>query len=230
MKQPAILFADDDRDLQQVIGLILEESGFQVLFADNGLQAFEIWRSSSGVDLVILELFMPGLTGIQVCKMIRQKSEVPIVILTDNSQEEDVVRGFEAGADDYLVKPIRPRELVMRAQALLRRSQSQGLTDRRKLSFDHLILDLETRQLIYRGKSIPVSPLEFQLLKYLMMNPGVVLTKEDLLRHVWGYLNTGGEMNMIEATVRRLRKKVEMDPSSPQYIKTVWGMGYRFGG
>lgn len=230
MKQPAILFADDDRDLQQVIGLILEESGFQVLFADNGLQAFEIWRSSSGVDLVILELFMPGLTGIQVCKMIRQKSEVPIVILTDNSQEEDVVRGFEAGADDYLVKPIRPRELVMRAQALLRRSQSQGLTDRRKLSFDHLILDLETRQLIYRGKSVPVSPLEFQLLKYLMMNPGVVLTKEDLLRHVWGYLNTGGEMNMIEATVRRLRKKVEMDPSSPQYIKTVWGMGYRFGG
>jgi len=230
VKQPAILFADDDRDLQQVIGLILEESGFQVLFADNGLQAFEIWRSSSGVDLVILELFMPGLTGIQVCKMIRQKSEVPIVILTDNSQEEDVVRGFEAGADDYLVKPIRPRELVMRAQALLRRSQSQGLTDRRKLSFDHLILDLETRQLIYRGKSVPVSPLEFQLLKYLMMNPGVVLTKEDLLRHVWGYLNTGGEMNMIEATVRRLRKKVEMDPSSPQYIKTVWGMGYRFGG
>lgn len=230
MKQPAILFADDDRDLQQVIGLILEESGFQVLFADNGLQAFEIWRSSSGVDLVILELFMPGLTGIQVCKMIRQKSEVPIVILTDNSQEEDVVRGFEAGADDYLVKPIRPRELVMRAQALLRRSQSQGLTDRRKLSFDHLILDLETRQLIYKGKSVPVSPLEFQLLKYLMMNPGVVLTKEDLLRHVWGYLNTGGEMNMIEATVRRLRKKVEMDPSSPQYIKTVWGMGYRFGG
>lgn len=228
MKQSTVLLADDDRDLQQVIGLILDDAGFEVLFADNGFQALEIWRSTA-IDVVILDFNMPGINGIQACTMIRQKSLIPILIITGNTNEEYIVRGLEAGADDYLVKPIRPRELVARVQALLRRGSIQGVPDRRQLAFDRLILDLESRQVIYGGKSIPVSPLEFQLLKYLMMNAGVVLSKEDLLHNVWGYLSTGREMNMIEATVRRLRKKVETDPSSPQYIQTVWGSGYRFG-
>lgn len=228
MKQSTVLFADDDRDLQQVIGLTLEDAGFQVLFADNGYQASEIWRSTA-IDVVILDFNMSGLNGVQACRKIRQKSDVPILIITGNANEEDVVRGLEAGADDYLVKPVRPRELVARLQALLRHGSNQRVPDRRQLAFDHLILDLESRQVIYGGRCIPVSPLEFQLLKYLMMNAGVVLSKEDLLHNVWGYLSTGREMNMIEATVRRLRKKVETDPSSPQYIQTVWGSGYRFG-
>ncbi len=228
MKHATVLFADDDRDLQQVIGLILEDSGYEVIFAETGYQTIESWRTTA-IDIIILDLNMPGINGIQVCTMIRQKSDIPILILTGNANEEDVVRGLEAGADDYLVKPVRPRELIARLQALLRRGAHHGAPDRRQLSFDHLILDLEARQLLYGGKSIPVSPLEFQLLKYLMMNAGVVLSKEDLLHNVWGYMSTGREMNLIEATVRRLRKKVETDPSSPQYIQTVWGSGYRFG-
>jgi two-component system response regulator MtrA len=228
VKPSTVLFADDDRDFQQVIGLILEDAGFQVLFADNAYQAIEIWQTSA-IDVIILDFKMPGMNGVQLCAMIRQKSEIPILMVTGNSNEEDVVRALEAGADDYVVKPIRPRELVARLQALLRRGSVREVPDRRQLAFDHLILDLESRQLIYNEKSIPVSPLEFQLLKYLMMNAGVVLSKEDLLRNVWGYFSTGREMNMIEATVRRLRKKVETDPSSPQYIQTVWGSGYRFG-
>jgi DNA-binding response OmpR family regulator len=226
VKQTTILIADDDRDLQQVIGFILEEAGYRILYADDGLQALDIWRSNP-IEFIILDFVMPGINGINVCKVIRRNSKVPILILTGNGKEEDVVLGLEAGADDYLIKPVRPRELVARVKALLRRNYDP--IDRRHLTFDQLILDLESRQLVFRGKTIPVSPLEFQLLKYLMLNAGVVLSKEDLLHNVWGYSPVGGEMNMIEATVRRLRKKVESDPSSPQYIQTVWGTGYRFG-
>jgi len=169
------------------------------------------------------------MSGLQVCKIIRQKSSIPILLLTGRGKEEDVVAGIEAGADDYVIKPLRPRELVARIHSLLRRAKGDGQPSRRKLAFDNLTLDLDAHRVIYHDKSIAVSPLEFQLLKYLMQNPGMVLSKEDLLRNVWGYVSTGSDMNMIEATVRRLRKKVEVDPSRPKYIKTVWGSGYRFG-
>jgi len=228
VKTTTILFADDDRDLQQAVGLTLEETGFEVLFADNGLQALEIWRTTP-VDLVILDVIMPAMNGLNVCRMIRHHSQVPILLLTGRGKEEDIVTGFDAGVDDYIVKPFRPRELIVRLQALLRRASRQATGSQRQLAFDQITLDLESHRVIYAGNSIPVSPLEFQLLKYLMSNVGVVLSKEDLLHNVWGYVSTGSDMNMIEATVRRLRKKVEPDPSRPRHIQTIWGSGYRFG-
>lgn len=228
MKKTTILFADDDLDLQQAVGLTLEGSGFEVVFADNGLQALELWRSHS-IDLVILDIMMPSINGLSVCRSIRQVSEVPILLLTGRGREEDVVTGIEAGADDYVIKPFRPRELIARIQALLRRANSYTQMSRKQIAFNNLTLDLEARRVIYHDRSIPVSPLEFQLLKYLMQNAGVVLSKEELLKNVWGYVSTGADMNMIEATVRRLRKKVELDPSQPRFIHTVWGTGYRFG-
>ena len=228
MNNKVILFADDDRDLQQAVGLTLEGAGFQVIFADNGLQALELWRTNP-VDAIISDIVMPSLSGLNLCKFIRHSSQVPIILLTGKRNEEDIVIGFEVGADDYVVKPFRPRELVVRLQALLRRTNSPSSLAYRNLAFGQLTLDLEAHRVSYRERSIPVSPLEFRLLKYLMQNAGVVLSKEDLLRNVWGYMSTGADMNMIEATVRRLRKKVESDPSQPRYIQTVWGTGYRFG-
>lgn len=228
MKKTTILFADDDLDLQQAVGLTLEGAGFDVVFADNGLHALELWRTKS-LDFIILDVIMPSMNGLNVCRIIRQSSEVPVLLMTGRGREEDVVVGIEAGADDYVIKPFRPRELVARIQAILRRTSLIPQINRRQLAFNSLTLDLDAQRVIYHDRSIPVSPLEFQLLKYLMQNTGIVLSKEDLLKNVWGYVSTGADMNMIEATVRRLRKKVESDPSQPQFIHTVWGSGYRFG-
>jgi DNA-binding response OmpR family regulator len=228
VKKTTILFVDDDLDLQQAVGLTLEGAGFEVVFSDNGLHALELWRTKS-LDFIILDVIMPSMNGLNVCRIIRQSSDVPVLLMTGRGREEDVVAGIEAGADDYVIKPFRPRELVARIQAILRRVSLNPQMNRRQLAFNNLTLDLDARRVIYHERSIPVSPLEFQLLKYLMQNAGIVLSKEDLLKNVWGYMSTGADMNMIEATVRRLRKKVESDPSQPRFIHTVWGSGYRFG-
>jgi len=226
-KQLRVLFADDDLDIQQAVCFVLEEAGMEVRFASDGVQALEIYHSTP-VDLVILDVMMPMMDGLDVCQRIRLNSSVPIIMLTARGKEEDVVKAFEMGADDYIVKPFRPRELVARIQALFKRSVHPGTTQK-QLAFGNLMMDLEAHRVMYRDRNIQMSPMEFKLLRYLMENAGVVLSKEDLLQNVWGYPPSAGDMNLIEATVRRLRKKVEKDPSHPRYIKTVWGAGYRFG-
>lgn len=228
METITILFADDEIDIQQVLHLVLEEQGIQVFFARNGIEALELWHKKP-VDLVILDVMMPEMDGLEVCQQIRKESDVPIIMLTARGREEEIVEGFNVGADDYLLKPVRPRELVARINAIMRRSIGRGRDLRKRLTFENLSLDLEARRVTYKDRFIQMSPTEFQLLKYLMQNAGVILSKEELLRNVWGYPDSTGGMNLIEATVRRLRKKVEKDPSSPRLIQTVWGAGYRFG-
>jgi len=228
MEMTTILFADDEVDIQQILHLVLEEQGIQAFFARNGKEALDLWHKKP-VDLVILDVMMPEMDGLEVCRHIRNESDTPIIMLTARGREEEIVEGFNAGADDYILKPVRPRELIARINAILRRSAANGRDLRKRLTFDNLSLDLEARRVTYQDRSIQMSPTEFQLLKYLMQNVGVILSKEDLLRNVWGYSTSTGDMNLIEATVRRLRKKVEKDPSSPRYIQTVWGAGYRFG-
>jgi DNA-binding response OmpR family regulator len=199
-----------------------------VHFASDGFHALELYRSTP-VNLVILDMMMPIMDGLEACQKIRQASSVPIIMLTARGREEDVVNAFEMGADDYIVKPFRPRELVARIHAVLKRA-AQDEEARKLLAFGSLMMDLEAHRVMYRDRNIQMSPMEFKLLRYLMENAGVVLSKEDLLQNVWGYPPSAGDMNLIEATVRRLRKKVEKDPSHPRFIKTVWGTGYRFGG
>jgi DNA-binding response OmpR family regulator len=223
-----ILFVDDDLDIQKLVGSILKSEGMQVIFADDGLQAIEKWRQYE-IDLVVLDVMMPVLDGFETCRRLRRVSDVPILMLTAKGQESDVVQGFEVGADDYVTKPFRARELVARIKALVKRYARQEEQEREKLAYQHLVLDLKERRVTYWGKTIQVTPLEFQLLQYLMKNMGTVLSKEELLRNVWGHVEAVGDMNLIEAAIRRLRKKLELDPSSPEYIQTVWGTGYRFG-
>jgi DNA-binding response OmpR family regulator len=228
LDSPLILYADDDYDSQQSVCLVLEEAGMNVVFAENGSRALDLWHKHP-IDVVVLDVMMPDLDGLETCRLIRRESSVPVILLTARGREEDVLAGFNSGADDYIVKPFRPRELVARIGALLRRSTGRSWYNRKQLAFDNLILDLESRCVIQRDRQVEVSPMEFRLLKYLMQNAGNVVSKEDLLHDVWGYAASSGDMNLIEATIRRLRQKVESDPSRPRYIQTVWGAGYRFG-
>jgi DNA-binding response OmpR family regulator len=223
-----VLFADDEVDFQQIVHLVLEEQGARVFFADNGITALEVWHSKP-INLVILDVMMPRMDGLEVCRTIRSESDVPIIMLTARGREEEIVEGFSAGADDYLIKPFRPRELVARINALLRRTAGRAKDTRKRLTLERLSLDIESRRVTNNDRQIQMSPIEFQLLKYMMQNAGIVLSKDELLRNVWGYSSNAGGMNLIEATIRRLRKKVEQDPAHPKYIQTVWGAGYRFG-
>jgi two-component system response regulator ResD len=223
-----VLYADDDIDMQQLVCLVFQQAGIEVAFSDDGRQALNIWRRNQ-FDLLILDVMMPLLDGLEVCRRVRRVSDVPIILLTAKGREQDVVDGFEAGADDYVIKPFRPRELVARVRAIINRIESQKAETRRRLAFESLVLDLDARRVIHRERNIQVTPLEFRLLQYLMQHAGTVLSKEDLLQNVWGYDDSAGDMNLIEATVRRLRKKLELDPSQPRFIQTVWGAGYRFG-
>ena len=229
MKRPInVLFADDDADNQQIVEFALRDEYINLIYADNGIQALNLLHADS-IDLVILDVMMPIMDGIEACRRIRRISDIPIIILTAKDKEQDVIDGFEAGADDYIVKPFRPRELAARIQAILQRSKHYRKPTKKELAFNDLKLDLESHRVKNEEKNIDVTPLEFQLLQYLMQHAGVILSKEDLLKNVWGYVESTGDTNLIEATIRRLRKKVEDDPSQPRYIQTVWGSGYRLG-
>jgi DNA-binding response OmpR family regulator len=228
MRSPNILVADDDPETRELIRLILKDAGMKVVLGENGSQLLELWRANP-IDLIILDVMMPVMDGFEACERIRRVSDVPIVFLTAKGQEGDVVNGFEIGADDYIVKPFRPGELIARVRAILNRLERLREDAGRRLQFEKLILDLDARRVVARGKTIEVTPLEFQLLQYLMQNVGIVMSKENLLQNVWGYAETAGDLNLIEAAIRRLRRKLELDPSQPEYIHTVWGAGYRFG-
>jgi DNA-binding response OmpR family regulator len=232
MRQSRILFADDDKDIQTIVSLIIRNTGMDIISASNGEQALEKWRSHP-LDLIILDIMMPVLDGLETCRRIRRLSDIPIILLTAKSQEQEIVEGFTAGADDYIVKPFRPNEFVARVKAVLWRGKHRELSKQQYLAFDNLTLELGSRKVVFQGKTIEVTPLEFQLLLYLMRHSGIVLSKEDLLRNVWGYTksmdNSTLDLNLIEAAIRRLRKKLEVNPSRPRFIKTVWGAGYRFG-
>jgi DNA-binding response OmpR family regulator len=223
-----VLFADDDLDNQQIVEFALRNERMNIIFADNGVQAFNLVQSNS-VDMVILDIMMPVMDGLKACRKIRRISDVPIIMLTVKGREQDIVDGFNAGADDYIVKPFRPRELVARMNAVMNRSKRQVRNTNGKLAFGNLSVDLEARLVRDCERYIEVTPREFQLLQYLMQHVGVVISKEDLLKNVWGYEEYNGGGKLIETTIRRLRKKVEVDPSHPRYIQTVWGSGYRLG-
>ncbi len=223
-----ILVVDDDRVLAEIMVFTLQRAGFDVIQAFDGATARRRWRQDEP-DLIILDVNLPDDNGFDICRDIRQESDVPIILLTVRGEEDDIVLGLEIGADDYITKPYSPRQLVARTQAVLRRfaasSQSEPVPSRREVS--GLKLDIGRREVrVNDGEPISLTPLESRLLDYLMVNAGHVLTTDALVDHVWG--PDRASRNMLRQLVHRLRNKIEPDPSDPDYIETVSGIGYGF--
>lgn len=219
-----ILVVDDDTALAEMIGIVLQAEGYDTVMCPDGGQALEVFRAEEP-DLVLLDLMLPGLDGIEVCRLIRAESGVPIVMLTAKSDTIDVVTGLEAGADDYIPKPFKPKELVARVRTRLRRTTSPQ-TER--LTIGDLVIDVAGHQVTRGDEVIPLTPLEFDLLLALARKPWQVFSREVLLEQVWGYRHAA-DTRLVNVHVQRLRAKVERDPENPEVVVTVRGVGYRAG-
>ncbi|MBX3099031.1 MAG: response regulator transcription factor [Salinibacterium sp.] len=219
-----ILVVDDDTALAEMIGIVLRTEGFEPFFCEDGLQAVDAFHSARP-DLVLLDLMLPGMNGIEVCARIREESGVPIIMLTAKSDTSDVVKGLESGADDYVVKPFNPKELVARVRTRLRPTPQ---TSTGPLQVGDLSLDVAGHE-VKRGETkINLTPLEFELLLALALKPQQVFTREMLLEQVWGY-HYKADTRLVNVHVQRLRAKVEEDPDNPRIVMTVRGVGYRAG-
>lgn len=219
-----ILVVDDDTALAEMIGIVLRTEGFEPVFCADGTSALSIFQASRP-DLVLLDLMLPGKSGIEVCSELRAESGVPIIMLTAKSDTTDVVRGLESGADDYVVKPFNPKELVARIRTRLRPTPV-GATDTLKVG--DLTLDVAGHE-VRRGETrINLTPLEFELLLALASRPQQVFTREMLLEQVWGY-HYKADTRLVNVHVQRLRAKIEDDPDNPKIVMTVRGVGYRAG-
>ena len=221
-----ILVVDDEKVLVKGIKFNLENEGYQVETGSDGEEAVELARGG-GFDLIILDLMMPKIDGLQACMRIREFSNVPIIMLTARSEDTDKIIGFECGADDYITKPFNILELKARVRALLRRAgmAAQQMGGGRKLVIGHITLDPDARAAWKDGKSVDLTAKEFDLMELLMRNPGRVYSRENLLNVVWGY-EYAGDYRTVDVHVRRLREKLELDPANPTYILTKWGVGY----
>jgi DNA-binding response OmpR family regulator len=217
------LIVDDDLALVDVIDFTLRRAGFTTVFAHDGATALSRWESESP-DLIILDWNLPKLNGLEVCRRIRAQADTPIIILSVRSSEDDVVKGLEIGADDYIIKPFSPRQLVARAEALLRRAKVSYYSAE-PISTGKLTLDASRSQVtVNDGPLIKLTKLESRLLEILMLNNGMVLSVDTLIDHIWG--PAGGERTMVKQLVYRIRKKIESDPADPQFIETIGGVGY----
>jgi two-component system response regulator ResD len=222
-----ILVIEDEASIVQLVRLYLEEAGFSVRAAPNGIAGLEA-HARDRPDLIILDLMLPGLDGYEVCRRIRAVAATPILMLTARRTEDDRVMGLDLGADDYLTKPFSPRELVSRVRAILRRaSPAQGQGEPERLEFPGLLILPAARRVEADGRPIDLTAKEFDLLLTLAKAPDQVLTREALLSKVWGF-DYLGDSRTVDVHVGTLRKKVERDPGKPRFIKTVWTVGYRF--
>jgi len=219
-----ILVVDDDRALAEMLGMVLQGEGFLTEHSADGAEALEKFRDMRP-DLVLLDLMLPGLDGIEVCTRIRAESGTPIIMLTARTDTVDVVRGLEAGADDYVVKPFNPTELIARIRARLRGPQQDASE---MLAIGDLEIDVSAHEVSRNGQSISLTPLEFDLLVILARKPQQVFTREVLLEKVWGY-QYKADTRLVNVHVQRLRAKIELDPDNPTIVTTVRGVGYRAG-
>jgi len=225
-----ILIVEDEPSIAEVTRLYLERAGYRVTLLADGQAALD-YLARETPDLVVLDLMLPGVDGLEVTRWLRVRSDVPIIMLTARREEMDRVLGFEMGADDYVVKPFSPRELVSRVRAVLRRTQGAGAGPaaggQPSLAFDGLIIDPNTRQVQVDGEEVSLTAREFDLLYLLARHPRQVFNRDRLLDLVWG-MNEYIDPSTVTVHVRRLREKIEADPSHPRYILTVWGVGYKF--
>lgn len=224
-----VLVVDDEKPLRDFVRRNLEARGYKVLNAANGLEALAIFENEQ-VDLVILDIMMPHLDGLETTRRIREDSRAPIIILTALGEEADKVRAFDLGADDYLTKPFGVGELLGRIKAVLRRSHwAEPSAPEERIVRGQIVVDMSRHEVTVRGQPANLTPIEFNLLVYLMRHTGRVLAHRDILQNVWGH-EYGNEVEYLRVYMGHLRQKMEADPLKPEYILTERGIGYRFGG
>ncbi|MEU6096965.1 response regulator transcription factor [Streptomyces sp. NPDC047079] len=224
-----VLVVDDDPTVSEVVAGYLDRAGFAVDLAADGPAAVAS-AAAQPPDLVVLDLMLPGLDGLEVCRRLRENGPLPVIMLTARGDEEDRVLGLEVGADDYVTKPFSPRELVLRVESVLRRAGASA-ADRTApaeswLRAGPLALNPRARRAIRNGSELALTIREFDLLEFFLRNPGRATSREELMRRVWGW--EFGDLSTVTVHVRRLREKIERDPARPRLISTVWGRGYRF--
>lgn len=230
-----ILVAEDEAAIREFIVINLKRNGYEVIDAENGEAALEAYHNINGeIDIALLDIMMPGLDGLEVCKEIRKHNrDIGIIMLTAKTQEIDKVRGLMMGADDYVTKPFSPSELMARVDALYRRvsvhkAAAVSPEDAENMLYSgEFALNVRNRTLTKYGEPIELTQVEFQIMEYFFSNPGAALDRNDILARVWGS-NYFGDDKVVDVNVRRLRMKIEEDPSNPAHIVTVWGMGYKW--
>nr|PZN71428.1 MAG: DNA-binding response regulator [Bacillota bacterium] len=222
---PHILVVDDEPGLVKGLRLSLEQEGFQVTTASSGREALEKFRAGA-FDLIVLDLMLPEVDGLTVCREVRAAGMTPIIMLTAKADDIDKILGLELGADDYITKPFNTRELIARIRAVLRRVEAANRQDRTaRLAVGDLVLYPRQRRAEVAGRPLDLTPREYDLLELLARHPGVVYTRQELLDLVWGY-DFAGDERTVDVHVRRIREKLEEDPSRPRYLRTKWGVGY----
>lgn len=228
-----VLVCEDESAIRDFVVINLTRGGYDVVEADCGEAALEKYEENGGdFDVAILDIMMPGIDGFQVCKELRSRNgSIGIIMLTAKTQEMDKVTGLMLGADDYVTKPFSPSELMARVDALYRRvvlaKENKENNFKEELKSGEFVLNLRNRALLKNGKMIELTQVEFQIMEYFFSNPGVALDRTDILTHVWGESYVGEE-KIVDVNIRRLRMKVEDEPSNPKYIVTVWGLGYKW--
>jgi len=220
-----VLVVDDEPTIREIVAGYLERDGYRTLEAADGNRARELLERDPP-DLVVLDVMLPGADGLELCRWIRSRSRLPVIMLTARGEESDRILGLELGADDYVTKPFSPRELAARVRTVLRRAEPEAVSEER-LSFNGLVIDSATREVTKNGTPLRLTAREFDFLWFVASHPRRVFSREQIMRRVWGYssaLDTG----TVTVHVRRLREKIEDQPSRPRHLETVWGVGYRF--
>jgi DNA-binding response OmpR family regulator len=225
-----ILVVDDEPNIREVVSLYLRRDGHSVITAADGEEALRLYRQSQP-DLVVLDIMLPKVSGLEVCRRIQSDERVPVVMLTARGEEEDRIVGLGIGADDYVVKPFSPRELAARVEAVLRRVNEArtGAGTEKWMVFGDLCIDPNAREVTIRDAQVTLTAREFDLLNHMASHPKRVYTRDQLMETVWGYA-FASDTSTVTVHIRRLREKIEPDPAHPRYLQTVWGVGYRFVG
>lgn len=229
MSKKKILIVDDEADIRNIVSIYLENNDFETLKADSGSKALEIIKSEK-VELAILDVMMPDMDGITLCIKIREITNIPIIMLSAKDTDMDKVMGLTSGADDYIAKPFNPIELLARVRAQIRRFNEFNIAqiNSEVLRYDECKLDLNTHRLVKNDEEIRFTPTEFKILKLLWVNRGIVFSTEKIFERIWGEEEFEVD-NTVMVHIRNLRDKIEDDNKKPKYIKTVWGVGYKFG-